>query len=197
MRPPAAATPTPAHGAWQRIERRAGVMPHLRHSAARGARTRARHGRRNGFARDFEAGGIALGDDSFPERFRQALTPALETGREAARVPRNVEPRESVMQPDLTRMSLPDGAEDDLPVGVSDEDRGNAEYLPGGAIEVTDRLGGMAPQGPDASPLSASSEPPRQRQNPPHHGAPKSRRIQALKTPRFQASFTHPKTPLK
>ncbi len=144
-------------------------MPYLRHSAVRDARsrpehliwhgvvcrdnpfrcrheppngghaTRARHGRRNGFAQDLpgpRGGGIALGDGTFPERFHRALTPALEAGRDAARALRDVEPREPVMPPDLTRMILPDGAEDDLPVEISDEDRRNAECQPGGAIAV-------------------------------------------------------------
>ena len=64
------------------------------------------------------------------------LTLALEAGRDAARVLRDVEPREPVMPPDWTRMILPDGAEDDLPVEISDEDRRNAECLPGGDIAV-------------------------------------------------------------
>ena len=51
-----------------------------------GDATRAWRDRRNGFARDIEAGGIALGDDSFPERFHRALTPALEAERDAATI---------------------------------------------------------------------------------------------------------------
>ena len=90
-------------------------MPYRRYSAVRDARTRPEHltghgavcagtirsgaattGRRAGtppgpgapgdLARDIEAGGIALGDDSFPERFHRALTPALEAERDAATI---------------------------------------------------------------------------------------------------------------
>ena len=95
-----------------------------------GDTTRVRRDRHNGFVRNIEAGGIALGDDTFPERFRRALTPALVAEREATRLPRHAEPRELVIHPDLTRMSFP--------VEMSDEDRGNAEYLPGSAVEVAD-----------------------------------------------------------
>ncbi len=92
---------------------------------------RGRRDRHNGFVRNIEAGGIALGDSSFTDRFRQALTPALEAEREATRLPRHTEPRELVIHPDLSQMSFP--------AEMFDEDRGNVEYLPGGAIEVTDR----------------------------------------------------------
>ncbi len=95
-----------------------------------GDTARVRRDRHNGFVRNIEAGGIALGDDTFPERFRRALTPGLVAEREATRLPRHAEPREPVIHPDLTRMSFL--------AEMSDEDRGNVEYLPGGAIEVTD-----------------------------------------------------------